>query len=178
MNPGRPSFRTIKALAECSKNKTGDRRRLRELAILTLVAGAPAILGASIGGYITSDMLSVLFFALAAGVAIQVVVEVARFVARRPRRAYRRPRRRRISRRHRNHVRNRPARRLTPRLHGAEQLLEEKFKIAHCTLQIDVDHTRGLPIHKRGSPEAAPRTAPVPVTDGVTVGSDAPGSNS
>ena len=56
---------------------------IRRLATLTLVAGAPAILGAWIGGYITSDILGVLFFALAAGAAIQVVVEVARFVARR-----------------------------------------------------------------------------------------------
>ena len=44
---------------------------------------APAILGAWIGGYVTSDILGVLFFALAAGAAFQVVVEVGRFVARR-----------------------------------------------------------------------------------------------
>ena len=56
---------------------------IRRLAILTLVAGAPAIVGAWIGGYVTSDILGVLFFALAAGAAFQVVVEVARFVARR-----------------------------------------------------------------------------------------------
>jgi zinc transporter ZupT len=53
------------------------------LAALTAVAGAPAILGAWIGGYVTNDVLGVLFFALAAGAALQVVVEVGRFVARR-----------------------------------------------------------------------------------------------
>jgi ZIP family zinc transporter len=53
------------------------------LAVLTLIAGAPAILGAWIGGYVTNDILGVLFFALAAGAALQVVVEVSRFVARR-----------------------------------------------------------------------------------------------
>jgi zinc transporter, ZIP family len=51
--------------------------------VLTVVAGAPTIVGAWIGGYVTSDVLSVVFFALAAGAALQVVVEVGRFVARR-----------------------------------------------------------------------------------------------
>jgi zinc transporter ZupT len=57
--------------------------RFRWLALLALVAGAPAILGAWIGGYLTSDFLGVLFFAIAAGAALQVVVEVGRFVKRR-----------------------------------------------------------------------------------------------
>ncbi|MDQ3120964.1 MAG: hypothetical protein M3Q59_00330 [Actinomycetota bacterium] len=52
------------------------------LAMLALIAGAPAILGAWIGGYTSSDVLGVLFFAIAAGAALQVVVEVGRFVAR------------------------------------------------------------------------------------------------
>jgi zinc transporter ZupT len=52
------------------------------LAGLALVAGAPAILGAWIGGYTSSDVLGVLFFAIAAGAAFQVVVEVGRYVAR------------------------------------------------------------------------------------------------
>ena len=49
---------------------------------LALVAGAPAILGAWIGGYTSSDVLGALFFAIAAGAAFQVVVEVGRYVAR------------------------------------------------------------------------------------------------
>jgi len=52
------------------------------LAGLALIAGAPAILGAWIGGYTTSDVLGALFFAIAAGAALQVVVEVGRYVAR------------------------------------------------------------------------------------------------
>ena len=52
------------------------------LAMLALIAGAPAILGAWIGGYTSSDVLGVLFFAIAAGAAFQVVVEVGRYVAR------------------------------------------------------------------------------------------------
>ena len=52
------------------------------LAGLALVAGAPAILGAWIGGYASSDVLAALFFAIAAGAALQVVVEVGRYVAR------------------------------------------------------------------------------------------------
>jgi len=50
---------------------------------LALIAGAPTIVGAWIGGFLTSDLLGVLFFAVAAGAAIQVVVEVGRYVARR-----------------------------------------------------------------------------------------------
>jgi ZIP family zinc transporter len=53
------------------------------LAGLALVAGAPAILGGWIGGFLTSDLLGVLFFSLAVGAALQVVVEVGRYVARR-----------------------------------------------------------------------------------------------
>ena len=53
------------------------------LAALALVAGAPAIVGGWIGGFLTSDLLGVLFFSLAVGAALQVVVEVGRYVARR-----------------------------------------------------------------------------------------------
>jgi ZIP family zinc transporter len=52
------------------------------LAGLALVAGAPTILGAWLGGYASSDVLAALFFAIAAGAAFQVVVEVGRYVAR------------------------------------------------------------------------------------------------
>jgi ZIP family zinc transporter len=52
------------------------------LAELALVAGAPAVLGAWIGGYTSNDVLDALFFAIAAGAAFQVVVEVGRYVAR------------------------------------------------------------------------------------------------
>jgi zinc transporter ZupT len=52
------------------------------LATLTVLAGAPAIAGAWLGGFVTSDVLGVLFFAAAAGAAFQVVVEVGRYVAR------------------------------------------------------------------------------------------------
>ena len=56
--------------------------RLR-LAALVAIAGAPTILGAWIGGYLTNDLLGVLFFAAAAGAAFEVVFEVGRYVARR-----------------------------------------------------------------------------------------------
>jgi zinc transporter, ZIP family len=61
----------------------GRRATLPQLAGLALVAGAPAILGAWIGGYASTDVLTVLFFAGAAGAALEVVVEVGRYVARR-----------------------------------------------------------------------------------------------
>ena len=56
--------------------------RLR-LVALVAIAGAPTILGAWIGGYLTNDLLGVLFFAAAAGAAFEVVSEVGRYVARR-----------------------------------------------------------------------------------------------
>jgi zinc transporter ZupT len=60
------------------------RTRITVLALvgLAVVAGAPTIFGAWIGGYTTSDVLGALFFAIAAGAALQVVVEVGRYVAR------------------------------------------------------------------------------------------------
>ncbi len=61
-----------------------ERKRvgLGQLAALALIAGAPAIPGAWVGGFVTSDVLGVLFFAGAAGAAFEVVVEVGRYVAR------------------------------------------------------------------------------------------------
>jgi zinc transporter, ZIP family len=61
----------------------GKRVSLGRLAALAVIAGAPAIAGAWIGGFLTSDLLGVLFFAVATGAALQVVVEVGRYVARR-----------------------------------------------------------------------------------------------
>jgi hypothetical protein len=59
-----------------------SRVSLGMLAGLALIAGAPAILGAWLGGYASSDVLGPLFFAIAAGAAFPVVVEVGRYVAR------------------------------------------------------------------------------------------------
>jgi zinc transporter ZupT len=61
----------------------GERASLGRLAALTLIAGAPAILGAWIGGFVANDVVGVLFFGLAVGAALQVVVEVGRFIRRR-----------------------------------------------------------------------------------------------
>jgi zinc transporter ZupT len=55
---------------------------VRRLAVLAGIAGLPAIPGAWLGGFVTSDVLGVLFFAGAAGAALEVVVEVGRYVAR------------------------------------------------------------------------------------------------
>jgi zinc transporter ZupT len=60
----------------------GARIGRARLLALALVAGAPAVVGAWIGGFVTSDLLGVLFFALAVGAALQVVGEIGRYVAR------------------------------------------------------------------------------------------------
>ena len=61
----------------------GARTGVGRLVALALIAGAPAVLGAWIGGFLTKDLLAVLFSSLAAGIALQVVFEVGRFVVRR-----------------------------------------------------------------------------------------------
>ncbi|MFY9291198.1 MAG: hypothetical protein WAP03_10955 [Methylorubrum rhodinum] len=61
----------------------GERRRPGWLALLVLVSGVPTIFGAWIGGFLTNDLLGVLFFAVAVGAALQVIVEVGRYLARR-----------------------------------------------------------------------------------------------
>ena len=69
--------------APVADERDAPRPSLLRLAALVLVAGAPAILGAWIGGYASNDLLAVVFFGAAAGAALEVVVEVGRFVARR-----------------------------------------------------------------------------------------------
>jgi zinc transporter ZupT len=61
----------------------GGTVRAARLVALALVAGAPAIAGAWIGGFLVNDVVGVLFFAIAVGAALQVVVEVGRFLIRR-----------------------------------------------------------------------------------------------
>jgi ZIP family zinc transporter len=56
---------------------------LARLAALVAIAGAPTIAGAWLGGFVTSDLLGVIFFAAAAGAAFEVVVEVVRWASRR-----------------------------------------------------------------------------------------------
>ena len=69
--------------APVAEERDAARPSFLRLAALVLVAGAPAILGAWIGGYAANDLLAVVFFGAAAGAALEVVVEVGRFVARR-----------------------------------------------------------------------------------------------
>ena len=61
----------------------GGQVGIGRLSLLALVAGGPAILGAWLGGFLSSDLLAVVFFAAAAGAALEVVFEVGRYVARR-----------------------------------------------------------------------------------------------
>ncbi len=59
-----------------------DRVAVLLLGLLVLVAGAPTIAGAWLGGYASSDLFAPFFFSIAAGAAFQVVLEVGRYVAR------------------------------------------------------------------------------------------------
>lgn len=56
----------------------GDKPSLRSLAILGAIGGAPAILGAWIGGLVYSLPLSALFLSIGAGAVFQVAYEIGR----------------------------------------------------------------------------------------------------
>ena len=57
-----------------------DRPTLGRLALMGLIGGAPAILGAWIGGYTPSPFLAVLFLAIGTGAIFQVVYEIAKLI--------------------------------------------------------------------------------------------------
>jgi zinc transporter, ZIP family len=57
-----------------------DRPTIRNLAIMGLIGGAPAILGAWIGGYTPSPFLAVLFLAIGAGAIFQVIYEISKLI--------------------------------------------------------------------------------------------------
>ena len=57
-----------------------DRPTLGRLALMGLVGGAPAILGAWIGGYSPSPFLAVLFLAIGTGAIFEVVYEIAKLI--------------------------------------------------------------------------------------------------
>lgn len=61
---------------------TRDRPPLGHFAALGMVAGAPTIAGAWVGGFTYSEPWSLLFLSIGAGAILQVVVEIARFRAR------------------------------------------------------------------------------------------------
>jgi len=57
-----------------------DRPSIGRLAVMGLIGGAPAILGAWIGGYAPSPFLAVLFLAIGAGAIFQVTYEIAKLI--------------------------------------------------------------------------------------------------
>jgi ZIP family zinc transporter len=57
-----------------------DRPGLKSLALMGIIGGAPAILGAWIGGFAPSPTLAVLFLAIGAGAIFQVVYELAKYI--------------------------------------------------------------------------------------------------
>lgn len=59
-----------------------ERPALRHFAALALLAGAPAVLGVWIGGFIFSPLWTTVFLAVGIGAIAQVVVEVWRLIAR------------------------------------------------------------------------------------------------
>lgn len=59
-----------------------DRPSIGRLALMGLIGGAPAILGAWIGGYTPSPFLAVLFLAIGTGAIFEVVYEISKLIQR------------------------------------------------------------------------------------------------
>lgn len=57
-----------------------DRPGLGNLALLGLIGGAPAIIGAWVGGFAPSPTLAVLFLAIGAGAVFEVIYEIAKLI--------------------------------------------------------------------------------------------------
>jgi zinc transporter ZupT len=57
-----------------------DRPGIANLALMGLVGGAPAIIGAWIGGFSPSPTLAVLFLAVGTGAVFEVVYEIAKLI--------------------------------------------------------------------------------------------------
>lgn len=57
-----------------------DRPGLRHLALMGLIGGVPAIIGAWIGGFAPSPTLAVLFLAIGTGAIFQVLYEIAKLI--------------------------------------------------------------------------------------------------
>jgi len=57
-----------------------DRPSVKNLAVMGLIGGAPAILGAWIGGYTPSPFLAVLFLAIGAGAIFEVIYEISKLI--------------------------------------------------------------------------------------------------
>jgi zinc transporter ZupT len=57
-----------------------DKPTLGRLALMGLIAGVPAILGAWIGGLVYSQVMAVLFLAIGAGAVFEVVYEIAKLI--------------------------------------------------------------------------------------------------
>ena len=57
-----------------------DRPSIGRLALMGLIGGAPAIIGAWIGGYTPSPFLAVLFLAIGTGAIFQVVYEISKLI--------------------------------------------------------------------------------------------------
>ncbi|HXV46749.1 MAG TPA: divalent cation transporter [Nitrososphaera sp.] len=57
-----------------------DRPKISYLVALGIIAGAPAIAGTWIGGFVASPVASIVFLAIGAGAVFQVVVVIGRFI--------------------------------------------------------------------------------------------------
>ena len=58
-----------------------DKPKIRNLVVLGIIAGAPAIAGTWIGGFVSSPVASIVFLAIGAGAVFQVVVAITRIVS-------------------------------------------------------------------------------------------------
>lgn len=78
--PG-PTFRATEGLAIVAP-MAKERPKIAHLVALGIIAGAPAIAGMWVGGFVSSPIASIAFLAIGPGAIFQVVVSIGRFVSR------------------------------------------------------------------------------------------------
>jgi zinc transporter ZupT len=57
-----------------------EKKVIRKLAVMGIIAGAPAIFGAWVGGFVYSPFTSVVFLSIGAGAIFQVVITILKWV--------------------------------------------------------------------------------------------------
>ena len=71
---------TTEGLAIVAPMAKDSRPKILRLLALGLIAGAPAIVGAWIGGFVASPIASIVFLSIGAGAIFQVVISISKFV--------------------------------------------------------------------------------------------------
>ncbi|HJS81796.1 MAG TPA: divalent cation transporter, partial [Nitrososphaera sp.] len=73
---------TTEGLAIVAPMAKRSKVKIRQLAVLGLIAGVPTIIGTWIGGFLYSPIAAIIFLSIGAGAIFQVVFSIASWMAR------------------------------------------------------------------------------------------------